>query len=239
MFQGLAENKIKKLSYPNLICDQIIQSIKDGTLQPGEVLPSESDFVKQFGVGRTSVREALASLEYLNIIVANNGKYYINGDVPSYFKKKLLYHYKRNEDQWQNMMVVRRLLEVQFAQLAAQRATENNLIFMRQILEDIGEGIAQKQDPSCLMERFVDFHASLAAATQNSLLVRIFDRFKDIMFLDPDSCQLELQDFETLYCLAKRLTECIQERDGLTASMTMEDYLRRVEDFYTRGEKKI
>ena len=100
MFQSFAENKIKKMSYPNLICDQIIQSIKEGVLQPVEVLPSESDFVKQFGVGRTSVREALASLEYLNIIVSINGKYYINQDVPSYFRKKLLYHYKQNEKRW-------------------------------------------------------------------------------------------------------------------------------------------
>ena len=239
MFQSFAENKIKKMSYPNLICDQIIQSIKEGVLQPGEVLPSESDFVKQFGVGRTSVREALASLEYLNIIVSINGKYYINQDVPSYFRKKLLYHYKQNENRWENVMVVRRLLEVQFARLAAERATENNLIFMRQILEDIGEQLAQNFAISSIAERFVDFHASLAAATQNTLLVRIFDRFRDIMFLDPDSCQLNHEDYETLYHLAQRLAKNIQEHDHTAASAAMEDYLHKVEEFYARGEKKI
>lgn len=243
MFKDFEENKIKKLSYPNLIYEQIIDSIKDGTLKPGDVLPSEGDFIKQFGVGRTSVREALASLEYLNIITDSNGKYYVNEDVQSYFKKKVLYHYHYSKDEKKrdNVMVVRRILEMQFALLAAQRASANDMKFLRQILakignildkvpEDNGEDV-QNMLATDLMEQFILFHGALATATQNSILVRIFDRFKDLMFFDPESV-ITLEQFRNYYHMAQHIEKGIKGHDCVRTTAAMGEYLDAVESEY-------
>lgn len=44
------------------IRDQIAQDIADGTLEPGARLPTEADLTEKFGVGRHSVRRAVAEL---------------------------------------------------------------------------------------------------------------------------------------------------------------------------------
>ena len=54
------------------IVTQIKSLIKDGTLQPGEKLPSERMLCGLLGVGRSSLREALNILEALGFLEIKN-----------------------------------------------------------------------------------------------------------------------------------------------------------------------
>ena len=51
----------------------IAKDIADRGLQPGSVLPAEHLMVKQYGVGRTSVREALRLLETQGLVIMRQG----------------------------------------------------------------------------------------------------------------------------------------------------------------------
>ncbi len=48
------------------VVDQLVGLIKDGTLAPGERLPSERELMKRLAVGRSTIREALRSLPMMN-----------------------------------------------------------------------------------------------------------------------------------------------------------------------------
>ncbi|RBP42863.1 GntR family transcriptional regulator [Garciella nitratireducens] len=52
-----------------MVIEQIKERIKKEELQPGERLPSETEFSKQLGVSRSTLREALRILEEENIII--------------------------------------------------------------------------------------------------------------------------------------------------------------------------
>ncbi|MRH43538.1 UTRA domain-containing protein [Aquibacillus halophilus] len=56
-----------------LVIDQIKEKINDGELEPGERLPSETDFAKELRVSRNTLREALRILEEENIIIRKHG----------------------------------------------------------------------------------------------------------------------------------------------------------------------
>ncbi|HZH62362.1 MAG TPA: GntR family transcriptional regulator [Metabacillus sp.] len=56
-----------------VVIDQIKEKIRNGELEPGERLPSETDFAKQLHVSRTTLREALRILEEENIITRKHG----------------------------------------------------------------------------------------------------------------------------------------------------------------------
>lgn len=56
-----------------IVIEQIKEKIKKEELQPGERLPSETEFSKQLGVSRSTLREALRILEEENIIVRKHG----------------------------------------------------------------------------------------------------------------------------------------------------------------------
>ena len=50
------------------------EMIQDGGYQPGDQLPSERDLMKQFGVGRPAVREALFSLQTMGLVLVSSGE---------------------------------------------------------------------------------------------------------------------------------------------------------------------
>ena len=52
-------NTIQKSSTPEIIINEIMQHIKSGELKPGHKLPTERDMSQMFGVGRSSIREAI------------------------------------------------------------------------------------------------------------------------------------------------------------------------------------
>ena len=56
--------------------DSVKDGIISGELKPGEFLPSESDLAERFGVGKSSVREAMKMLEALGYIEVSMGNGY-------------------------------------------------------------------------------------------------------------------------------------------------------------------
>jgi adenylyltransferase/sulfurtransferase len=65
--------EIPRKSLPNIIASRIAAQILDGTYKSGYQLPAERDLIKQFGVSRSTLREALISLEEINLIESRHG----------------------------------------------------------------------------------------------------------------------------------------------------------------------
>ena len=81
---------ISRLSLSDEIVEQIIDLISRGILRPGERMPSEKQLCQQFGVGRTSVREALRSLSVMGILEPHAGEgTYVSGDNSRYLEKTM------------------------------------------------------------------------------------------------------------------------------------------------------
>ena len=66
-------DKISRTSLSELVAGKLADLILGDTYKPGYQLPSERDLVKQFGISRTTLREALKALEEINLIEARHG----------------------------------------------------------------------------------------------------------------------------------------------------------------------
>ena len=64
------KNAVK--SVVDQVMDGIISQIIDGTLHPGDKLPTEMELCKQFGAGRNSVREAVKKLQAYGITMTEH-----------------------------------------------------------------------------------------------------------------------------------------------------------------------
>ena len=60
-------------SLSDQIIDSLITMIANGELKPGDKLPPEPQLMEQFGVGRSSVREAVGALELIGLITVRPG----------------------------------------------------------------------------------------------------------------------------------------------------------------------
>lgn len=102
--------------------------ILDGTLQPGDKVPSERQLTQRLKVSRPTIREALKNLRGRGVIETRHGQGSfvvgmlddVNNETPLarlyYSHPRLLY----------DLLEVRELLECEAAQLAAERGTEKD-----------------------------------------------------------------------------------------------------------------
>ncbi len=65
--------EISRKSLSEIVAGKLASQILDGTYKPGYQLPAERDLIKQFGVSRSTLREALKSLEEISLIESRHG----------------------------------------------------------------------------------------------------------------------------------------------------------------------
>ena len=64
------------MSVTEMVADRIVSMIRDGTLKPGDKLPSQKELEQILQVSRPSLREALTGLIVLDYIEARAGQGY-------------------------------------------------------------------------------------------------------------------------------------------------------------------
>src|SRR5215211_6643340 len=70
---GLVLNPVSTERVSDVIAERLTEAIRDGTLQPGDRLPTEAELAREFQVGRTSVREGLQKLRAHGLIESRQG----------------------------------------------------------------------------------------------------------------------------------------------------------------------
>src|ERR1700733_9252691 len=133
------ESKIKpvvKTSISDEIVEQIISLISKGDLKPGQRLPSERELCKNFGAGRSSLREALRCLCIVGVLNARVGEgTSVAVDGAKFLGKIVEWRVMTEQHDIENLMEVRIALEGVTAASAALKASEEDLAKIEDVLE--------------------------------------------------------------------------------------------------------
>lgn len=200
---GLRATRVR--SAPEQIAAGIRESILDGSLGPGDRLPSEQAMAEMFGVSRPTVREALRTLRADHVLVSARGRtggyrvaelslQAIGASVGEVISLSL----GMKTLDYAQLFAVRFDLELRSAATAAQLRTEADLERLRQALPgDPGELSVE-----VALTADVTFHRALAEAGHNPLLVGFagatataFRRFSDeVQEVDPQQVLAHLDE---------------------------------------------
>ncbi|MGV8921158.1 MAG: FadR/GntR family transcriptional regulator [Pseudomonas sp.] len=146
---------------------QLSQRILLGKIGPGEKLPSESEIVREHGVSRTVVREAISKLQASGLVETRHG---IGTFVLERQAQTGMHLTVETAAGVRDILELRLGLETQAVALAALRRTDEQLAAMRQALDDYQDLLA-KED-SCV-EADRRFHLLIAEATGNPCFVEM------------------------------------------------------------------
>ncbi|HXT37866.1 MAG TPA: FadR/GntR family transcriptional regulator [Chloroflexota bacterium] len=150
---------------------QLQQEILSGRLAAGDRLPPERELALRFRVSRASIREALSVLQSRGFIESRQGGGTIIRPTPdTMVTAPLDEQLARHGDEVRNPLEVRYIFEPQTAYLAAERATDEEVAVIRNLLAAqeaaiAGGGTGLEQDTA--------FHLAIAEAAHNDLLVTI------------------------------------------------------------------
>jgi GntR family transcriptional repressor for pyruvate dehydrogenase complex len=162
------------------IVNQVEERIVSGELNPGDKLPPERELAKQFGVSRTAVREAIRALALKGLIAVYPGRGTFVIDSTSIAVRDsidMLIKIGRM-DSITALVEVREILEPGIAALAAKRATSEQISVMQQSVDVMEDSM---NDPDIFVEADLDFHLTLAQATNNALIPALLDSLIDLL----------------------------------------------------------
>jgi GntR family transcriptional repressor for pyruvate dehydrogenase complex len=175
-FTSLADGR--RLS--DRVADTLLEHILAADLQPGDRLPTEAELGRQFEVSRTVVREAVRSLAARGIVNVRPGAGLTVARVaPATASEAMRLLVRGSVDlTYDRVHEVRRTLETELARLAAERATEDDLVELRRI--QAAQQAALDDIPTAARID-VRFHRTIASITRNELFVVILDSLSDVM----------------------------------------------------------
>jgi GntR family transcriptional regulator, transcriptional repressor for pyruvate dehydrogenase complex len=155
-----------------LICDEIVDQIMSliasGDLKPGQQLPSERELSKTFGASRSSLREALRCLSIVGVLTARVGEgTSVSLDGGKFLGKIIEWRVITERHDIEDLMEARIALECVTAAKAARRVNRQDLDKFDTILAKMKKTL---DDPRRFTELDVEFHVTMAAASENFLI---------------------------------------------------------------------
>lgn len=158
---------------------RIKELILERRLAPGDALPTEAELMDLFGAGRVSVREALKSLQAVNVVEIRRGFGTFVGSLSlSPFAEGLAFRaavrHRQGEPGLAELMKVREALEAGLVGAVAAGVPGEDLDVLRALVakmeEEAGSGrVARATDRA--------FHLALYASLDNHLLSEVLDAF--------------------------------------------------------------
>lgn len=221
---------------PGQIVAQIRDALFSGGLAPGDVLGSEKDLAAKFGVSRITIRDALRTLEATGIVeikVGAGGGARVASGNPDQFADALAIQLKLIGVNEREMIDAQLGVEVMAAKIAAEQATENDVVHLRTLLRT-AEALAD--DPIAFTRASLDFHLGVVETSRNRALIAQFKALQHLIWgaYLPNTTQTVTKRVLKNH---RKLLAAIEKRDATAARDIMTSHLEGLRDraFHGRG----
>ncbi len=217
------------------VYEKVIEQIKDmiynGELRRGDKLPSERALKKQLGVSRASIREAFSALEMIGLIESRPGKgTFIKEQADKNLLEPLSLVLLLEDNVASELLEVRKVVETDCVRLAAKRIDEEELEFLRSVLDKM-KGKTGFEEESIELDR--DFHYSVARAAQNKVLYYLMTSIMDALDFHIKYTRTKLvskeETMNEFTVQHEKIFKAIEDGDSKRAINEMNNHLNYVE----------
>ncbi len=215
----------------NRVYEEVVRRIERMILeqmQPGDRLPPERQLAEMFQVSRSSIRDAIRTLETMGLVEARQGA----GTVV----RELTVHsvvtpissvLVRKRELVSELLEVRRIIEPPLAARAALHATDEELAEMQDILRRQKEKV---QRGELAVEEDTEFHYAIALAADNSVVLKVLDVLMDLLRKTRErSLQVEGR-LQKSFAGHQRILAALKRRDAAAAEEAMRRHIQDVEE---------
>lgn len=207
------------------VAGRLRDMIHSGELAAGDRLPPERDLAKLLGVSRPTLRAGIRSLSTVGILQSKQGAGTFvaeRDESPTLDSSSLrmlsaLHGFTSDE-----MFEARLALEMSIAGLAAKRANSEH---MTRLAEEIAGMYASLNNPEQYLVHDMQFHQTIAAASDNRILTSLMNMVATILFDSRSKTVHRAIDLKQSAEQHHDIYRAIRERDPEAAEKSMHDHL--------------
>ncbi len=168
---------IRRESLQSEIIKYIKEYIQEKDLKEGDKLPSQADLVNMLGVSRTSLREAIKTLEAKNIVEAVNGKgVFIKNTEEKHLLSQI--EFSKEKESIVELLEARKLIEREILGLVVKNITDDEVQELGHVVDVLmrkyrNEEPQEKEDKQ--------FHYMIYSFSHNRIMVEIMKSISSVM----------------------------------------------------------
>ncbi len=163
-------NQINKDVLSNKIVELLMKLIREKQFMPGDKLPGERELANLLGVGRSSLREALRTLDHMNVLEIRPGLgTYVASLEIEYLIEPIEFAFVQDDTAIHHIFEARKTIELKTIVLATEFITPEEIVTLESLFTetaDDSQSIAHRE----AADR--EFHKLIASASRNPLLYR-------------------------------------------------------------------
>jgi GntR family transcriptional repressor for pyruvate dehydrogenase complex len=223
---------------PKRISDQVFEQIREliykGEFKPGQQILPERELAQSMAVSRTSVRNAINKLVTMGLLEHRQGQGTFVSSPERREGNPLAAVMATDEATLDDLLEVRMGLECNAAMLAAQRATERDIIAIRKSLHEMEEDLANTDKIGT--EPDAAFHMAVTFSTKNPVLIHLMRNFYDFLFVgikkNLTHMYMDRVALEDVIVHHKDIFAAIERRAPQEAFAAMRNHIRYVQEYF-------
>jgi DNA-binding FadR family transcriptional regulator len=204
---------VKQIKLADKVILELQREISLGKYKTGDLIPPEPVLMEQFGVGRSTIREAIKTLSNAGILKVQQGAGTFVCE-PPVTTEPLDQRLRRAAQQEVND--VRSLLEIEIVQLAVKHRQSEDLLDMRLALEQRWQAITNNSYNDCA-DADIRFHKAIALASHNSVLADLYQTFTNVIRESFQKRRPDVQVFQHTHELHVSLLRAIEQQQAVKA----------------------
>ena len=225
---------------PKRVFEDVVQQIRldiaKGRANPGDRLPADGDLEKRFGVGRSSIREAIRALELFGLVWVKRGR-----DGGTFFTSDSQILARESFAQLSvgntslgDSLEFRKALEPRAAALAARRATPDDVTELRRSIRMMGSDVGSSES---FVESNRIFHEVIAHATRNPYFQEMIPQFLMRVEIVSATRNSETMERSLTRFFHTRIADAIAKRDPDGAEFWMLGHLSQIEEDVSHAQE--
>lgn len=153
----------------------------EGSLKKGEQIEPDRELAEKFGVGRSALREAMKVLDVMGLVDIRQGQgTFVSSRETDFFEIPLLWSMFLSNDQVEEILILRSLLEGEAALLAASRASDAMKKKLKKIVGESYKAV-EDGDEERLLDLDVEFHTSIAEYSGSHLIYSQIQTIRNLL----------------------------------------------------------
>ncbi len=207
------------------VTDQLRQMIIDGKVKVGEYFPSQKELAEQFGVGLSTIREAFQQLAAMGLVDSRPGKgTWVSNTSFDNLMDPVVVKTRLGELHARQVYEARSVIEVALTKFAAERATRIQIDKIWSALSTMENATTDEE----FVEADLDFHLSVAAASNNQLLEQFYHLTRKLLSEVVTEMVSLPEVKEHSLILQRKIVQAIEEGNIEEAQQAASDHMQYI-----------